>query len=77
MTLGWEYPLERRMATYFSVFFPGEFHGQRSLVSYSPWGHKELDMTEWLTLRSQTLQEQLSLWLGHVNPEATSQHHPS
>ena len=46
-------------------------------MSYSPWGHKELDMTEWLTLRSQTLQEQLSLWLGHVNPEATSQHHPS
>ena len=31
-------------------------------------------MTEWLTLQSQTLQEQLSLWLGHVNPEATSQH---
>ena len=23
----------------------GEFHGQRSLVSYSPWGHKEWDMT--------------------------------
>ena len=31
------------------VFFPGEFHGQRSLVDYSPWGHKELDMTEQLT----------------------------
>ena len=30
------------------VFFPGKFHGQRSLVSYSPWGHKESDMTEWL-----------------------------
>ena len=28
------------------VFFPGEFHGQRSLVGYSPWGHKESDMTE-------------------------------
>ena len=28
---------------------PGEFHGQRSLVGYSPWGHKELDMTEWLS----------------------------
>ena len=28
---------------------PGEFHGQRSLVSYSPWDHKELDMTKWLT----------------------------
>ena len=21
-------------------------HGQRSLTGYSPWGHKELDMTE-------------------------------
>ena len=28
------------------VFLPGEFHGQRSLVDYSPWGRKELDMTE-------------------------------
>ena len=27
-------------------FLLGEFHGQRSLVGYSPWGHKELDMTE-------------------------------
>ena len=25
---------------------PGESHGQRSLVGYSPWGRKELDMTE-------------------------------
>ena len=32
------------------VFLPGEFHGHRSLVCYSPWGHKELDTTEWLTL---------------------------
>ena len=29
-----------------SVFLPGEFHGQRSLASFSPWGRKELDMTE-------------------------------
>ena len=28
------------------VFLPREFHGQRSLVGYSPWGSKELDMTE-------------------------------
>ena len=28
------------------VFLPGEFHGQRSLVGSSPWGHKESDMTE-------------------------------
>ena len=31
-------------------FLPGEDHGQRSLVGYSPWGHKESDMTERLTL---------------------------
>ena len=29
-----------------SVFLPGKSHGQRSLVGYSPWGRKELDMTE-------------------------------
>ena len=28
------------------VFLPGESHGQRNLVGYSPWGHKESDMTE-------------------------------
>ena len=29
------------------VFLPGKPHGQKSLVAYSPWGHKESDMTEW------------------------------
>ena len=28
------------------VLLPGRSHGQRSLVGYSPWGHKELDTTE-------------------------------
>ena len=28
------------------VFLPGEFHGQRSLAGYIPWGHKESDTTE-------------------------------
>ena len=28
------------------VFLPGKPHGQRSLVGYSAWGPKELDMTE-------------------------------
>ena len=28
------------------VFLPGEFHGQRNLAGYSPWGHKESDTTE-------------------------------
>ena len=31
------------------MFPPGESHGQRSLAGYSPWGPKELDMTERLT----------------------------
>ena len=43
--LSLEGPLEERMQS-FPVFFPGESHAQRSLVGYSPWGHKELDMTE-------------------------------
>ena len=29
-----------------SVFLPEKSHGQRSLTGYSPWGHKESDMTE-------------------------------
>ena len=37
------------------VFWPGEFHGP-----YSPWGHKELDMTEWLSL-SKEISENMSL----------------
>ena len=28
------------------VFLPGEFHGQRSLAGYGPWGSKESDKTE-------------------------------
>ena len=31
------------------VFLPGKFHGQRSLVGYSPWGRKESNTSEWLT----------------------------
>ena len=29
-------------------FLPGKSHGRRSLVGYSPWGHKKSDMTEQL-----------------------------
>ena len=41
--------MEKGMATHTSIL-PGESHGWRSLVVYSPWGHKELDTTEPLTL---------------------------
>ena len=34
---------------------PGEFYGQRRLVGYSPWGCKELDTTEWLTLHASSI----------------------
>ena len=44
-SLGQEDSLEKEMQ-HTSVFLPGESHGRRSLVSYSPWGYKELDMTE-------------------------------
>ena len=37
--------LEEEMATHSSIL-AGEYHGQKSLVGYSPWGHKESDTTE-------------------------------
>ena len=48
-SLGLEDSLEKGMATHSSIL-PEESHGQRSLAGYSPWGCKELDTTEWLTL---------------------------
>ena len=47
--MGWEDPLEKGMATH-SSNLAEEFHAQRSLVGYSPWGCKESDMIEPLTL---------------------------
>ena len=44
-SMGHENPLEEEMSTHYS-----KFQGQRNLTGYSPWGRKELDMTEWLTL---------------------------
>ena len=35
---------------YTSVFLPGEFHEQRSLACYNPWGQKDLDTAEQLIL---------------------------
>ena len=48
-SLGQEDPLGREWQCT-PVFLPGESHGPTSLVGYSPWGHKELDTTELLTL---------------------------
>ena len=40
-----------------AVFLHGEFYGQRSLAGYSPWGHKESNKTERLTLSLHFSQE--------------------
>ena len=45
------------------VFLPGKSHGQRSLTGYSPWGRKEFDTTERLTL---------SLWTRHISLKTVS-----
>ena len=44
-SLDWEDPLERKWQPT-PVSLPGKFHGQRILMGYSPWGRKELSMTE-------------------------------
>jgi len=46
-----ENPLEKKMATT-PVFLPGESHGQRSLVGYSPWGRKRV-RHNWITKHKQ------------------------
>ena len=58
------------------VFLPGEFHGLRSLVGYSPWGRKALDMTErltrlkWITNKDllystgNSVQHYVAAWMG-------------
>ena len=43
-SLGWEDPLEKEKATHFSTL------AWRIPPMWSPWGHKEQDMAEWLSL---------------------------
>ena len=45
-SLGQEDLLEKEMATHSSILAWKKSHGQKSLVGYSPWGHKETDTTE-------------------------------
>ena len=47
------------------VLLPGKFHGWRSLLGYSPWGHKESDTTEWLHFLFLTLTvKKKKVWLN-------------
>ena len=50
-SLGREDPMEKEMATHFSIHaWRIPWTEEPSLVSYSSWDHKELDTTEWLTI---------------------------
>ena len=50
------------------IFLPGEFYGQRSLAGYSPWGHKESDTTEQLSLLLHFFQKP---WIGILSGTLT------
>ena len=45
LSLGWEDPFEKGMATHFSVL-PWRIRGQRSLAGFRPQGRKESDTTQ-------------------------------
>ena len=49
--LGWEVPLEKKMTTHCSIL-AWEIPWTRSLAGYSPWGRKESDMTERLSMHT-------------------------
>ena len=57
-SLGWEDPLEKGMATHSSIL-AWRIQWTEELAGYSPWGCKESDMTEWLTL--------FFYWLSEMN----------
>ena len=53
------------MAAHSSILIHRESHGQRSLVGYSPWGCKESDTTEQLSLSVYKLKKsQRRRWTG-------------
>ena len=47
-------PLNHQESPPLQYSLPGKFHGQRSPVGYSPWGCKEMDMTEYVHTCSHT-----------------------
>ena len=54
-SLGWDDPLEEGISNPRQCSCLENPHGQRSLAGCSPWGLKEPDMTEWLSLAGQWL----------------------
>ena len=66
-SLGREDPLEKEMAT--PVFLPGESHGRRSLVGYSPQGCKESNTTERLHFTRDYITTMYPAWGQFLLPE--------
>ena len=64
-SLDWEDILEEEIATPLQYFCLENPHEQKSLAGYSPWSHKESDMTEWLSTNKHVLQlhELQPIWL--------------
>ena len=64
-----------------SIFLPGEFHEQKKLVGYSPWGHKESDTTKRHThthtpppLISEPILSPVYLNAGHIHRTSGKNH---
>ena len=68
-SLGREDPIEKEMATHSSIL-AWRIPWTESLVDYSPWGLKESDMTERLTLSTLQRTSTLIPFLVDVEPEA-------
>ena len=65
----------RRKSQTTAVSLPGEFHGQRSLVGYSPWGRKESDTIEQLTQTHRGILFSIYAWYTSPNhPKTLSLH---
>ena len=58
------------------VFLPGKFHGPRNLAGYSPWGRKELDITEHTGRRKSRGFHVEVLWLTPIPAVRTQNHAP-
>ena len=54
------------------VFLQGTFHGQSSLVGYSPGGCKELDTTDWVTEHIRVYERPLTCTTEMQHPECVS-----
>ena len=67
-SLGQEDPLEKDMAAHSSVL-AGKWRGERSLVGYSPWGCKELDMTQRTHTHTHTAGSSAREQVARTHPE--------